>query len=179
MQRAPSQWSVFLGGVGFGALVTGLVAGGIERVSLPSTSTPKSISQSSLPTSPAPFPLPICAVAPHRSSSNEPPIDQLDQPATAKTFQLQLSTVNHPHSQPSEPTVNHPHFVSLIDLRSRQPRYVLEHLTPALLQEQNEDRAGHTFHGDPSVPAVFRAVNGDYLRSGWSRGHLCPAGNSR
>ena len=34
-----------------------------------------------------------------------------------------------------------------------------------------------TFKPDPSVASMFSASNDDYQKSGWSRGHMAPAGN--
>jgi DNA/RNA endonuclease G (NUC1) len=33
------------------------------------------------------------------------------------------------------------------------------------------------FMPDPSVAPIFSASNDDYHKSGWSRGHMAPAGN--
>lgn len=35
------------------------------------------------------------------------------------------------------------------------------------------------FCPDPAVPAMFSATNEDYRKSGWSRGHMAPAGNNK
>lgn len=42
----------------------------------------------------------------------------------------------------------------------------------------NCGRLGNAFHEDFDVPAP-RANNDDYKDSGWSRGHLCPAGDNK
>ena len=35
------------------------------------------------------------------------------------------------------------------------------------------------FKPDPDVPTMFTAENKDYWRSGWSRGHMAPAGDNK
>lgn len=39
-------------------------------------------------------------------------------------------------------------------------------------------RMGNAFHEDMDVPAP-RALNADYRKSGYSRGHMCPAGDNK
>lgn len=41
------------------------------------------------------------------------------------------------------------------------------------------DRKHCRFKPDPGVPELFTAHNEDYLRSGWSRGHMAPAGDNK
>ncbi|KAG7264958.1 hypothetical protein CRUP_034276 [Coryphaenoides rupestris] len=60
----------------------------------------------------------------------------------------------------------------------RTPRWVAEHLTREKLLGKTE-RKHCRFRPDPSIPVLFSAANGDYLRSGWSRGHMAPAGDSK
>ena len=35
------------------------------------------------------------------------------------------------------------------------------------------------FKPDPGIPEVYSAQNKDYLGSGWSRGHMNPAGDNK
>lgn len=35
------------------------------------------------------------------------------------------------------------------------------------------------FKPDPNIPELFTAHNEDYLGSGWSRGHMAPAGDNK
>uniref|UniRef100_A0A8C6QLI8 Nuclease EXOG, mitochondrial n=1 Tax=Nannospalax galili TaxID=1026970 RepID=A0A8C6QLI8_NANGA len=35
------------------------------------------------------------------------------------------------------------------------------------------------FKPDPTIPSAFSALNEDYVASGWSRGHMAPAGNNK
>lgn len=41
------------------------------------------------------------------------------------------------------------------------------------------DRRHCKFRPDPNIPLMFSAVNEDYLGSGWSRGHMAPAGDNK
>lgn len=59
----------------------------------------------------------------------------------------------------------------------RVPNWVAWHLTPVHLKG-NTKRSESTFHEDESVPEP-RAVDADYVRSGYDRGHMCPAGDNK
>uniref|UniRef100_A0A8V5G8D2 Uncharacterized protein n=1 Tax=Melopsittacus undulatus TaxID=13146 RepID=A0A8V5G8D2_MELUD len=50
---------------------------------------------------------------------------------------------------------------------------------PSLFQGCNADRRHCKFRPDPNIPLMFSAVNEDYLGSGWSRGHMAPAGDNK
>lgn len=41
------------------------------------------------------------------------------------------------------------------------------------------DRKHCKFKPDPSIPPTFSAFNEDYVGSGWSRGHMAPAGDNK
>ncbi|XP_066572748.1 nuclease EXOG, mitochondrial [Amia ocellicauda] len=64
------------------------------------------------------------------------------------------------------------------DQVKRTPRWVAEHLSKEKLLGK-ADRKHCKFKPDPRVPALFTAVNEDYLHSGWSRGHMAPAGDNK
>ncbi|XP_050954587.1 nuclease EXOG, mitochondrial isoform X3 [Labeo rohita] len=64
------------------------------------------------------------------------------------------------------------------DQARRTPRWVAEHLSAHRLLGQAE-RKHCKFKPDPSIPELFSAQNEDYLRSGWSRGHMAPAGDNK
>ncbi|KAK1171981.1 hypothetical protein AOXY_G4444 [Acipenser oxyrinchus oxyrinchus] len=64
------------------------------------------------------------------------------------------------------------------DQTKRIPRWVLEHISREKLLGK-ADRKHCRFKPDPNVPPLFTAVNEDYLRSGWSRGHMAPAGDNK
>ena len=59
----------------------------------------------------------------------------------------------------------------------RIPNWVAWHLT-AEHTFGDVKRPGNAWHEDLDVPAP-RANNMDYKRSGWTRGHMCPAGDNK
>ncbi|XP_006003439.1 nuclease EXOG, mitochondrial isoform X1 [Latimeria chalumnae] len=64
------------------------------------------------------------------------------------------------------------------DQAKRVPRWVMEHLSKdKILGAANRKHC--KFKPDPSIPVLFTATNRDYLGSGWSRGHMSPAGDNK
>ena len=71
-------------------------------------------------------------------------------------------------------------FVLSYDRRNKTANWVIEHLSPTLLQKNpNSDRSKSEFFEDKSVHPFFRSSNSDYFRSGFDRGHLAAAGNHK
>lgn len=73
-------------------------------------------------------------------------------------------------------------FVSVYNRQTRNPYYVVEHITPDSLRkngDSNGDRRRSVFKEDESVPEMFRARLRDYFRSGYDRGHQAPAANAK
>jgi len=70
-------------------------------------------------------------------------------------------------------------LISSYDRRTRNPQWVVEHITPASLATRDGDRKNSTFLEDPSVPEKFRAKLKDYFRSGYDRGHQVPAADCK
>lgn len=68
---------------------------------------------------------------------------------------------------------------SAFDRRTRNPRWVAEHITPASLSLNNADRKHSIFVEDETIPAKFRAKLLDYFRSGYDRGHQVPAADAK
>ncbi|XP_003794509.1 nuclease EXOG, mitochondrial [Otolemur garnettii] len=64
------------------------------------------------------------------------------------------------------------------DQTKRVPRWVLEHISKSKIMG-DADRKHCKFKPDPNIPPIFSAVNEDYFGSGWSRGHMAPAGNNK
>ncbi|KAJ1901742.1 nuclease [Coemansia sp. IMI 209127] len=60
----------------------------------------------------------------------------------------------------------------------RNPNWVAEHLTRDNLKGSG-DRASSEFKEDPAIPGPFRALLKDYYRSGYDRGHMCPAADAK
>jgi len=65
------------------------------------------------------------------------------------------------------------------DSARRVPRWVAEHLTKEQVKQEVAKRKGVNFSPDPLVPLQFRSTNQDYWGSGWSRGHMAPAGDNK
>jgi len=65
------------------------------------------------------------------------------------------------------------------DSARRVPRWVAEHLSRDMVKQEIANRKGVNFSPDPVVPAPFRSTNQDYWGSGWSRGHMAPAGDNK
>nr|XP_004662053.2 nuclease EXOG, mitochondrial [Jaculus jaculus] len=64
------------------------------------------------------------------------------------------------------------------DQAKRVPRWVLEHISKnKIIGDANRKHC--KFKPDPSIPPPFSALNEDYAGSGWSRGHMAPAGNNK
>ncbi|KAJ7322138.1 hypothetical protein JRQ81_018425 [Phrynocephalus forsythii] len=64
------------------------------------------------------------------------------------------------------------------DQTKRIPRWVIEHISKHKTLG-HADRKHCKFRPDPSIPPMFSAMNEDYFRSGWSRGHMAPAGDNK
>ncbi|XP_076985889.1 nuclease EXOG, mitochondrial [Tamandua tetradactyla] len=64
------------------------------------------------------------------------------------------------------------------DQAKRVPTWVLEHISKSKLKG-DADRKHCKFKPDPDIPPTFSAFNEDYFGSGWSRGHMAPAGNNK
>ncbi|KAG7167754.1 nuclease EXOG, mitochondrial-like [Homarus americanus] len=64
------------------------------------------------------------------------------------------------------------------DCARRTPTWVAEHLTAEFLKG-TANRQASRFKMDPHIPEEFSAFNSDYRGSGWSRGHMTPAGDNK
>ncbi|XP_025022401.1 nuclease EXOG, mitochondrial isoform X2 [Python bivittatus] len=64
------------------------------------------------------------------------------------------------------------------DQAKRVPRWVIEHISK-YKTSGSADRKHCKFKPDPNIPSMFSAMNEDYIGSGWSRGHMAPAGNNK
>ena len=67
-------------------------------------------------------------------------------------------------------------YVVSYNKKTLQPNWVAWHLTAAHADGQIERSSG--FKEDKEVPEP-RATLEDYKKSGWSRGHMCPAGDNK
>ena len=68
-------------------------------------------------------------------------------------------------------------YIVSYNKKTKCPNWVAWRLTR---EHSNGDvsRMGNAFHEDQEVPAP-RALNADYKQSGYSRGHMCPAGDNK
>jgi endonuclease G len=82
---------------------------------------------------------------------------------------------------PIHDMATHKEFISVFDRQTRNPYYVIEHITPESIkrQDDNADRKNSVFKEDESIPDKFRARLKDYFRSGYDRGHQAPAANAK
>lgn len=76
---------------------------------------------------------------------------------------------------------NHLEFISCYDRSTRNPYWVIEHITKESLSFKGEkgDRKRSIFKEDESIPLKFRARLRDYFRSGYDRGHQAPAADAK
>nr|CAH8832005.1 unnamed protein product [Trichobilharzia regenti] len=75
-------------------------------------------------------------------------------------------------------------YICAYDRRNRIPYWVVEHMNPAKLNQEEINRAGvdryeFDFYEDLGEAKMFRSTNDDYSHSGYDRGHLAAAGNHR
>ena len=68
-------------------------------------------------------------------------------------------------------------YITSYNRYTKEPNWVAWHLTEEHL-EGTIKRPGNAWHEDPQVPNP-KATHADYKKSGWSRGHMCPAGDNK
>ena len=66
-------------------------------------------------------------------------------------------------------------YVVCEDTSMKIPLWVSYHLTKAYLAAGTEKRANYKFLPDPDLAPGERATNKDYSKSGYDKGHMCPA----
>lgn len=76
---------------------------------------------------------------------------------------------------------NRSEFVSCYDRATRNPTWVVEHITKESIakENQNGDRKRSVFKEDEAIPVKFRNKLRDYFRSGYDRGHQAPAADAK
>ncbi len=68
-------------------------------------------------------------------------------------------------------------FAVLHSGQTKTPVFVVEHLNRALIMQANDQRRRKLFFPDARLPSEERAELDDYKRSGYTRGHMAPAGD--
>ena len=96
----------------------------------------------------------------------------------ALTLDAKLAAVGYPIIPSDVPhrLIERGAYVASYDSATRQPNWVMWRLTAD--RTKGEAHRPGNFHEDESVP-VPRASLADYYGSGWSRGHMCPAGDCK
>lgn len=74
---------------------------------------------------------------------------------------------------------NRQEFISCYNRQTRNPYWVIEHITEKSLAARNADRKYSFFKEDEQIPEMFRGKLKDYFRSGYDRGHQAPAANAK
>lgn len=90
--------------------------------------------------------------------------------------QIKESSVLIPLYKTNEQILNRCAYIVSYNRETKCPNWVAWHLTA----EHTDGLIGRlsNFHEDEDVPAP-RATLADYRKSGWSRGHMCPAGDNK
>jgi len=108
----------------------------------------------------------------------EPPASAGIAKPVLPTRAAQILAFGQPSATVPSPLVYRNHVLEY-DSARRVPKWVAEHLTKDMVKQQVANRKGVNFSPDPLVPTQFTSTNQDYWGSGWSRGHMAPAGNNK
>lgn len=80
------------------------------------------------------------------------------------------------YTEPYTSVLQRESYITSYNSETKCPNWVAWHLTAE--HADGEIAREKSFYEDLDVPAP-RATNEDYRRSGWSRGHMCPAGDNK
>ena len=97
-----------------------------------------------------------------------------------RTDSLPADLLRHPlMAAPIEGEIRlqHEGYRASYNADNRQPNYVTWTLTPQRLQGDAKRRS--SFYEDPELADDAKSLLSDYSRSGYDRGHLCPAGDNK
>ena len=86
-------------------------------------------------------------------------------------------TLSNPKLTPKTRQICYTEFALLHSGLTRGPLWVAEHLNPRRARGARELNRVNNFHAEPNIPANERAELSDYVRSGFDRGHMAPAGD--
>ncbi|PWN31289.1 uncharacterized protein FA14DRAFT_162823 [Meira miltonrushii] len=92
----------------------------------------------------------------------------------------------HGNPGPVADFLRHVSYISAYDRMHKHPHWTAEHITAAHLRPPlsdggggKGDRSRSVFKEDDRIPLLFRSKNSDYFRSGYDRGHMVPAADSK
>jgi endonuclease G len=85
--------------------------------------------------------------------------------------------ISNPKLAPKTRQLCYTEFAILHSGLTRTPLWVAEHLNPKRAQGARELNRVDNFHADPNLLPDERAELSDYVRSGFDRGHMAPAGD--
>jgi endonuclease G len=143
-----------------------------RKPELQTTTTTTTTTFSKPPSAPVPAPPPIS----QQVLSQTTP---LPSPARPSTLVDPSGLFEYGFPGPVADIASRTALVSSFDRRTRNPHWVVEHITPASLAQRDGDRKNSAFLEDPAVPEKFRAKLKDYFRSGYDRGHQVPAADCK
>ncbi|KAK4169354.1 mitochondrial nuclease [Cladorrhinum sp. PSN259] len=138
------------------------------------TEAPQPTSSSSLPSASTPT-IPVPANQVFSPSTSTPASSNIKGPAPVNP----AGFFEYGFPGPVADLATRQAFVSSYDRRTRNPHWVVEHITPESLSRRDGDRKHSTFLEDESIPEKFRAKLKDYFRSGYDRGHQVPAADCK
>lgn len=104
-----------------------------------------------------------------------------DKPSPESASKIETASKHIlPHGIPDRgPNIRiYDNHVLAYDQAKKTPIWVAERITQEHVNGP-ADRKNIRFKPDPDVSKRFSADNSDYLRSGWSRGHMSPAGDNK
>ncbi len=88
------------------------------------------------------------------------------------------SAQEQPHINSDDYIIHHTGYTLSYNLKTFCPDWVAWKLTRSHL-EGNVSRKNNDFQGDPAVPKRYRVTPYEYKKSGYDRGHMCPAGDNK
>lgn len=107
---------------------------------------------------------------------SKPPTASVSHVSNVSPNELKALSENYmPAHSASDEIVKHTAFTLCYLEKEEQAKWVAYHLTAQMCGHGGEERTDN-FREDPAVP-THSAVPDDYKRSGYDRGHLCPAGD--
>ena len=102
-------------------------------------------------------------------------IDQTDARSRRQPPSNHIGQAIHKYGLPSGDFImRYSNHVLQYDTVKKIPKWVLQHISKEDLKG-NADRDNCKFRPDQSIPRQFQSHNGDYLGSGFARGHMVPA----